>query len=181
MLFRSNRVLKQQRKMPELKNQNYPENDEQIAAAACVAEVMDSDISMVRETDILRYVFQVFAETDFVTCPVVNSHGKLVGIIRMDSLRPILLNQQDWEWIIAGDMCHPINTAPYPSSTLAKAFDLMRENQLREIPVVEPQTSRVVGLLRYEKMERYIREEWLEIKKNTSAGHTSGQYTEKKE
>jgi len=165
-----NYVLKQQREMSEPENQNCPVNDEQIAAAAYVAEVMDSDILMVRETEKLKHVFQIFSEGDFVTCPVVNSHSSLVGIIHMKDLRPILLSQQTWEWIIAGDVCHPINIVPYPLSSLAEALDLMRKNQLREIPVIEPETSRVVGLLRREKMERYIQEKWLEIKRNTSAG-----------
>jgi len=166
-----NRVLKQQhRGMPEPKNQNHTVNEEHIATAASVAEVMDSDISMVRQTESLRYVFQIFSESDFVICPVVNSNNALVGIIHMDDLRPILLSQQTWEWMIASDVCHPINTVPYPSSSLAEALDLMHKIQLHEIPVVESQTSRVVGLLKRGKMERYIQEKWLEIKKNTSAG-----------
>jgi len=160
-----NRVLKQQRQSPQPQNQNQPPNEEQIASAASVAEVMHSDIPILRETEKLKHVFQMFSETDFNTCPIVDSHSNLVGIVRMQDLRPILLTHQAWEWMIAGDVSQPVYIAPCPSSSLSEAFDLMQKSHLREIPVVEPETGRVVGLLTREKMRRYVREKWLELKK----------------
>jgi hypothetical protein len=51
---------------------------------------------------------------------------------------------------------------------LADALDIMIAERLHEIPVVEPRTCQVVGLLNHEKAERFIKEKWLELNSEIS-------------
>jgi len=166
--FVGNRVLEQQRQLPRPKSRDFPVNEEQVAAAVRVAEVMDSDIPMVRETEKLKHVLGVFTESTFVTCPVVNAHGALVGVILMENLRPILLSQQTWEWMIAGDACRQIRDVPQTTTHIDDALDMMKKEHLTELPVVEPRTHRVVGILTRREVQRYVQEKLLELESDTS-------------
>ena len=142
--------------------------EENIAATTRVDEVMEPDIIAVCETGTLKDVLHAFAESDFITCPVVSSDGKLAGIIRIEDLRPFLVNQHGVEWLIADDIYYPFHSIPQTGSSLADALEIMVTEHLHEVPVVEPRTRRVVGLLNHEKAERYIKEKWLELNSEIS-------------
>ncbi len=177
--FVGNRVLQQDKKLSVAATKPTSMTEEDIAGSISIDEVMESDIIAVRETETLKDVFHVFSKSNFVTCPIVNSHGTFVGIIRMEDLRPLLLSQHALEWLIAGDVCLPIKTVPQPVSSLADALSIMTKEYLHEIPVVEPNAHRVVGLLNREKAERYVQEKWLEMNNNISLKKTNASVTTK--
>jgi NhaP-type Na+/H+ or K+/H+ antiporter len=159
--FVGNRVLKEAGRLPVPSAEPESVTEEAISRSASVDEVMEPDIIAVRDTDTLTHVFHVFTESNFITCPIVDTHGVLVGVVRLEDLRPLLLSHHALEWLIAGDVCSSLEAVPQPASSLADALDTMAKDHLREIPVVEPGTHRVVGLLNHEKAERYIEEKWL--------------------
>jgi NhaP-type Na+/H+ or K+/H+ antiporter len=167
--FAGNRVLKLQKNLsiPAIENASITEED--IAATTHVEQVMEPDIIAVYETKTIKDVLHAFAESDFITCPVVSSDGKLTGIIRIEDLRPFLVSHHGAEWLIADDIYYPFNNIPQTGSSLADALRIMVTERLHEIPVVEPNTSRVVGLVNREKAERYIKEKWLELNSEISS------------
>jgi CBS domain-containing protein len=156
-----NRVLKEAGGLPAPSAEPESVTEEAITRSISVDEVMEPDIIAVRETDKLTSVFRLFTESHFITCPIVDTHGVLVGVVRLEDLRPLLLSHHALEWLIAGDVCFSPEAVPQPGSSLANALDMMAKDRLREIPVVEPKTHRVVGLLNHETAERYIQEKWL--------------------
>jgi NhaP-type Na+/H+ or K+/H+ antiporter/CBS domain-containing protein len=164
--FIGNRVLKEAGGLSVPSARPEPVTEEEITRSITVDKVMEPDIIAVLETDTLRDVFHVFSKSNFITCPIVNSHGALVGIVRLEDLRPLLLSHHALKWLIAGDACHPLETITRPASSLADALDIMAKERLREIPVVESKTHRVVGLLNHEKVERFVQEKWLEVNNN---------------
>ena len=163
-----NRVLKQEKNLSISTTKAASMTEENIAATTRVDEVMEPDIIAVCETGTLKDVLHAFAESDFITCPVVSSDGKLAGIIRIEDLRPFLVNQHGVEWLIADDIYYPFHSIPQTGSSLADALEIMVTEHLHEIPVVESRTRRVVGLLNHEKAERYIKEKWLELNSEIS-------------
>jgi len=170
--FVGNRVLQQDKKLSITAIKPESMTEEDIAGSISVDEIMEPDIIAVRETETLRDVFRVFSESNFITCPIVNSHGAFLGIIRMEDLRPLLLSQHALGWLIAGDVCLPLKAVLQPISSLTDALSIMAKESLHEIPVVEPRTHRVVGLLNREKAERYLQEKWLEMNNNISLTKT---------
>jgi len=170
-----NRVLKPARQtyIPDHRNAHISEQD--IATSTSVSEVMDMDIITVKEKGNLNLVFQAFAQGDFLTCPIIDSRARLVGIISIEDLRPVLLNRHTWQWLIAGDVCRPLQTTPEPHCSLKDTIAIMATEQVREIPIVERDTRRVVGLVNIEKAQRYVQEKWLEVEKAMCIKRTSGQ------
>jgi NhaP-type Na+/H+ or K+/H+ antiporter/CBS domain-containing protein len=166
--FVGNRVLKQQ-VLSGLEDKNQPLTEQLIAASVRAAEVMVPDVPLIGENENLKTVLQSFSENDFITCPIVNTHGALVGVIRLEDLRPILINRQAWEWITAGDVCSCLTIVPHPGSSLGDVLEAMDKEQLGDMPVIDPASDRVVGLLSREKINRFIQEKWLEITKDVSA------------
>lgn len=161
--FVGNRVLKQESILTTASVGSPAMTENAIAHSIRAGEVMESDIIAVRENETLRDVFHAFAESEFITCPIIDSDGRFAGIICMDDLRPLLLSHHTLEWLIAGDSCRRFRSVPDPDSSLSDSLHIMAYEHLREIPVVELRTHRVVGLLNYEKTQRYVKEKWLEI------------------
>jgi len=161
--FVGDRVLKQERRLTTTSADSISITEDDIAHSIRVDEVMESDIIAVQETETLRDVFHAFSESDFIVCPIINSDGHFMGMVCMDDIRPLLLSHHTLEWLIAGDICRPLGRIANPCSFLSDALHIMTDEHLHEIPVVEPRTSKVVGLLNYEKTQRYVKEKWLEI------------------
>ena len=134
---------------------------EALAGRLRVAEAMNPDIVAFRQDQPLRSVLETFTRSEFSACPVVDSRDALVGILRLEDLRPILLSRHAWEALIAHDAARPVETPPHPSDSLADALDAMRSAGMGEVPVVEPGTGRVVGLLDERQARRYLEERWL--------------------
>jgi CBS domain-containing protein len=158
-----NRVLEEEQRLPILEGEAVSE--ENIAASIRADEIMERDIITVRETETLSAVFKAFAESEFTICPIIDVHESFQGIICLEYLRPVLAERDEWEWLIAGDVYRSLGIIPSPNSSLADVLCVMNREDLPEIPVVEPETQRVVGLLNRQKIERTITEKWLEMKK----------------
>jgi NhaP-type Na+/H+ or K+/H+ antiporter/CBS domain-containing protein len=161
--FVGDRVLKQEKTLTTTSAGSTSMTENDIAQSIRVDEVMESDIIVVRETQTLRDVFRAFSESDFIICPIINSDDHFAGIICMDDLRPLLLSHHTHEWLIAGDVCRTLQNIPKTDSFLDSSLRIMSDANLHEIPVIEPRTQKVVGLLNYEKTQRYIKEKWLEM------------------
>ena len=118
-----------------------------MAAQTPVEQVMDRDPPAVRETDNLRAIIEAFASGRFADCPVVDPRGGLAGLVRMASLRPLLASEHAWPAVIAVDVLEPAPCVLTTSTRLDEAIGKMAQADLREVPVVEPETRLLVGVL----------------------------------
>lgn len=159
--FVGNRVLKEEWGEPgEMKDVSNV-TEEEFARLLKADEAMDSDVPIVRRTDKIKHVLNIFAENDTGTCVVVDAHNKLQGIIQLDDLRPILTSHDTWEFLTAGDALQHTSEAIYPETNLQKALEKMGNTGLAQIPVAVQETGHIVGILNREKAKRYIHERWL--------------------
>lgn len=131
-----------------------------------VAELMTPKPFVVSVTDSVRSVTAKLMEADVRHLPVV-SGKQLVGIVSDRDLRRLLEPMLEWtEGAQAGRelMAQPISVlmssdviALYPESSIEEAIDLMLEHKIGAIPVIEPDSSRVVGILSYVDVLRAAR------------------------
>ena len=168
-----NRILKQENELPTQKEgeEIASASEEEIASSIRVDKIMECDIKPIRETQTLKDVFRMFSESNFITCPIIDSHGSFMGIIRLDDLRPLLLSHHTLEWFIAADVYHTLQNIPTTDSSLKSSLSIMSDVNLREIPVLESGTQKVAGILNYEKAQRYIKEKWIEMNNVNNLHH----------
>lgn len=153
-----NRILKQEPMLPE----GADANPATLAAALSVEEAMDRDVWAIRENQPLRAVLEAFAAGTFSACPVVDVRGVLTGVIRMDTLRPVLASEHTWETLIAADVADAPRLRITPATRLAEAMQRMDAAGIREAFVVEPDTGALVGVMTRENARRHVEEAALE-------------------
>lgn len=130
-----------------------------------VREVMTQDPYVANVKDSIQKVVSKLLEADIRHLPIVDA-GNLVGIISDRDLRSILPNTPE-----AGDPPTPqaltasigtvMNTDVLsidPEAEVPEAIDLMLEHRVGAIPVVEPGTLRLIGIVSYVDLLRAARD-----------------------
>lgn len=142
------------------------------AAQTPVEHVMDRDPVVARETDPLRTIMEAFAAGHFTDCPVVDPQGRLAGLVRMASLRPLLASEHAWPAVIAADILEPASVVLTTSVRLDEAIGEMEQADLRGVPVVEAETGLLVGVLGLDVARQRRQElvlEWARNRESDSA------------
>ncbi len=132
--------------------------EERAAAALAVADFMDRDVASVRETAPVRSVLDFFAGNAYGICPVQDARGRLAGLVRLATLRPVLARENIWQSLIAADVAEPAPLVLEPGMSLKTALDLMAARGFREMTVVEPGSRALVGLLTRERAAQAVEE-----------------------
>lgn len=167
--YAGNRILRQEGGDPEASAES---DGAAIAAQTPVEQVMDRDPPAVRETDHLRTVMEAFATGCFADCPVVDPQGRLAGLVRMASLRPLLASEHTWPAVIAADVLEPAPCVLATSARLDEAIGKMAQADVREAPVVEAETRLLVGVLGLDVARQRRQElalEWARARESDSA------------
>lgn len=114
-----------------------------------VAEVFRwREVVVIPEGTPLRRLLALVSGTDQHVFPVVDGAGRLVGIISLDDIRRVLLEEAAYELIIARDLARPLAHPLTPQDSLEEALQRLTTLDLEEIPVVSREDpSRVVGML----------------------------------
>jgi len=148
-------VLKQQ------KDRSITKED--VLNSFTVSNIMEKDIIIVKENEKISKVFEYFSNYDFLVYPVVGTGNRLAGIIRLGDLRTILQEHHSWELILAKDAAVSITQRIYVLSSLNEALGIMKEGGLEQMPVVEENSEKVVGLLDAHKAEKFVEQRFLEM------------------
>ncbi len=113
-----------------------------------VADAMSKGVSPFTVQTPLTEVFDTFAQHDHLVYPVVDAKGELKGVIALDDLKDIIVNQDTWDWVLANDVMAPSKYRVSPDEPLEEALGRMRELGLEDIPVVkENGGQQAVGIL----------------------------------
>jgi CBS domain-containing protein len=96
----------------------------------------------VRADEILRVAREPSWQTVF---PVIDSEGRLTGIITQDELRVLVSEPDLLPLVNAVDLMRPPVTITV-RDTLRRALERMRSEQVRELPVVDDE-NRVIGFV----------------------------------
>jgi len=113
-----------------------------------VSAVVTKNVTMVGENTSLSEVLRTAGETAQSTLPVVDSDGKLAGLIVTRDLLSMLSGGQEVGPLVnAYDICNPHSATVNLDANLDEASQLMEHDGLDEIPVVERFGGRFLGLV----------------------------------
>lgn len=131
-----------------------------------IEEVMSRDPYAATVTSSIRHVLRILAETDVRHIPIVD-HDRLVGIVSDRDLRAVLpdaFKQFEHPGEVARLLSEPISrlmsgdvVCVNPEDELTEAVDLMIEQKIGAVPVVEPGSLKLIGILSYVDVLRAAR------------------------
>jgi CBS domain-containing protein len=132
-----------------------------------VQEVMTPQPYVALVRDSIRTVLTKLAEADVRHLPVI-SNGALVGIVSDRDLREVVPSARDAlerplesERILARPVSALMSSdvvSVTPGDDLVEAIDLMIEHRIGAVPVVDPDSAEVVGIVSYVDALRAARE-----------------------
>jgi NhaP-type Na+/H+ or K+/H+ antiporter/CBS domain-containing protein len=128
------------------------------------SDLMEKDIILVKEDEKLKKIFEYFSHYDFLIYPVVDAANRLTGIIRLVDLRALLKDNHSWEWLLAKDVSIPAKGQVHTSTSLKDALNGARKNFVEQLPVIEENSGRAVGILDVHKVDRFIEQKMIELK-----------------
>jgi CIC family chloride channel protein len=93
-------------------------------------------------------VLRTMAESTATSFPVIDGTGHLIGTISVHDVRPLLVEGDTRELVLAADLCNRNVPTVTPETSLGQALGRMEADASEEIPVVDAaEPRRVVGLL----------------------------------
>ncbi|UCG13228.1 MAG: CBS domain-containing protein, partial [Deltaproteobacteria bacterium] len=124
-------------------------------------------VKSVLESAPMATVCDLFQRFNLSCLTVVNSKGKLVGVITFHDIAGAALEEELSFLLIAKDMANTQVEKVMPSDTLNLALAKMEAEKVSELPVVADDGSgRLLGLILEKDVvatyERELRERWLE-------------------
>jgi CIC family chloride channel protein len=127
-----------------LANRERPE----IGAATrqSVGELMREPVPPFLETDPVRILAERFISSTNNYLPVVNTQGRLQGVVSLHDLKEHLTAGAELDSVIAYDLMHPVPAILTPDQHLIDVLPTLLASDLRNIPVVNNLTEkRLVG------------------------------------
>jgi Kef-type K+ transport system membrane component KefB len=120
--------------------------EEDVIQSWTVAEAMNTEIPPITQGTPLSHVFQIFSVNDHTLYPVVGSDNELKGILSLNGLRAIMLDQETWDWVLAADVMATAKDIVTPDTPLEKALSILKISESEEIPVVD-KDGKSLGIL----------------------------------
>lgn len=122
--------------------------DAAVLRSLLVGDTMRRDPTLFYEHASFEDVRRRALESPHHVYPVVDAEERMLGVIVLDTLRPFLFEEGLQHVAIAGDLAAEVAETIGPEEDLERARELFARTPREEIPVVEPSTGRVVGILR---------------------------------
>ena len=129
--------------------------------AGTVASIMTRNVHTCSRDDSLNQAARVMWEADCGAVPVVDSDGKLLGIItdRDVCMAAYTRGQPIWACVVGSVMSTPCRSCA-PDDPLERVVELMRDYRIRRIPVTDGE-GRLLGIVSLADLSRFV---------NSSAG-----------
>jgi CIC family chloride channel protein len=118
------------------------------ATQQTVGDLMREPVPPVAETATFRELGQRFLTTPYSFLPVVDSEGRLSGIVALQDLKAYLNAGPEFQAVIAFDVMRPPPPCLTPNLRLHEALPLLLASELHHVPVVDTREGRrLVGAL----------------------------------
>ncbi len=140
---------------------NITKND--IVEAYSVADVMQKDMSIIRENDTLEKVMLTVKQRDSYHFPVTNSKNELSGLISLGELRNAFEEEALRPIVLAKDVALPLGKVLYQDQPLKEAFEIFDLREIDFLPVIQSKENKtVVGILEYQILVKEINKNLLD-------------------
>jgi CIC family chloride channel protein len=122
--------------------------DEAVLQSLTVGETMQADATILEESMTFRQVRDLALVSRHQVFPVVNADGRFLGVVTLSGLRPFLVGGALDDVAVARDLAEPPGQVLSPDDDLETARRTFVRSPYEELPVVDPRSNRVVGVLR---------------------------------
>jgi predicted transcriptional regulator len=130
--------------------------EEDIIGELTVGEVMNAEPVLLTESELLGGVFEKLARHDQQVYPVVNPDGVCTGVISLQSLKTLFVEQEIWSWMIAGDVMVPVQDIVSADTPLEDGLRQMRQMEAEETVVRDPDTGTPLGIFEVRTARRLV-------------------------
>jgi len=120
--------------------------EEDIIRELKVGDVMNPEPVLVAENELLGGVFEKLSQHDQLVYPVVDPGGNCAGVISLQSLKTLFVEQEIWSWMIAGDVMVPVQEIVTADTALEEGLNQMRQMEAEETIVRDPLNGKPVGI-----------------------------------
>ncbi|GAB4262620.1 MAG: chloride channel protein [Deferrisomatales bacterium] len=113
-----------------------------------VGDIMNSQVEALPETMPLRQILQFIPASRHVTFPVVDSGGRLAGILSLQDFREVAYEEGLEDLIVAGELCTREVITVFPDESLHEALGKLGYRNIEHLPVVSREDpGRILGML----------------------------------
>jgi CBS domain-containing protein len=130
--------------------------EEDIIQELTVTDVINRDPVVIQVGTLLSDVFDTIAQHDQLAFPVVTPDGACEGVISLESLKTLFVEQELWSWMIAGDVMVPVTDVLRLDTPLAESFITMEQLEAEETIVRDPETLHPVGIFGVRSARRQV-------------------------
>jgi len=136
-------------------NKNMTEDD--ILIKWKVMDIMDKNIITVPISAPLRTIFTRFQNTELSFLPVIDEKKQLTGIITIDQIKDVILDESVWDWLVASDIMAQAPEMIQENQPLPEAIKLMNQMYIEQIPVASrTEPGVIVGILDRQIIKRAV-------------------------
>jgi CIC family chloride channel protein len=120
-----------------------------ILKSLLVRDFMVKNVVSISENLNLSDLLSLIKESTFTYFPVVNGSEELVGIISLQDIRPVLLEETLMDLVIAKDLMKEVVITTTPDQNLYEAMGTFTSRDIDQIPVMDQDNPRkIMGMLR---------------------------------
>jgi CBS domain-containing protein len=113
-----------------------------------VGDLMRAPVPPLSETATLQAIAERFLTSSNNFLPVVDTKGRLIGVVALQDLKEYLTSSSDLGAVIAYDVMRPAPAAVTPSQLLLDTLPVMLASEMRNVPVVNSRAeNRLVGAI----------------------------------
>ncbi len=145
------------------KYKNVTEQD--IIARYKAGDKIVKDASTLSPESTLKELFNVLSQSKIAFIPLTDKLKKLVGIISLNDLKDIIVDQTTWDWVLAGDLMNLDFETVNATDSLSEVLDNMNQIQAENIAVVD-KNNVFVGIIDKKSVINDIRKEMIINKSN---------------
>ena len=125
-----------------------------------VADVMETDIVLIRENEPLTKAAQTFVENDYLVYPVIDKENNIVGVMSLEGLKDVLVDQDSWTWLVVSDIMAPVKDKVFDTTPLKDVVSRMNEFNIDQMPVMKKGNGNVpIGIIDKTRVRRLIDKE----------------------
>jgi len=134
--------------------------EEDVVADLTVADVINPEVKAIPEDLPLSVVLRLFTDSDALVFPVTSSDDKIVGVLTFESLKVLLGDSDNWQWLVASDIMEAVDEKTTLQAGLPDVLEDMNRMQLEALPVItDGESGQAAGVLDLRFARRRIREE----------------------
>lgn len=143
-------------------------SEEDIIETLLVADVVETDVTVIRAETPITEILGTFARTDAIYYPVTDHDGNVLGAITLDGVRNTFTTSGSNDWLIALDILEPITEKVSADLPLSKALKKVEKLDFEDIPVLS-EDGKLKGVFNARKANRKVGAIFLEKQRQSDA------------